>query len=393
MCVSQVIIYFRMRAVMMTETSLRERVVFVSAFQDFRTKKKASIQHVAEGAMKLGYDVSFISTRYSLLSRFSRESRNFLNGTANKVQNIDGVRCFLWKTMFHPFSTRHRIINSVMSLLYEPYAALPCKEFDNIVRGADYVVVESSVAVVLLKRIRSLSPRAKIIYYATDRLDTVGAHAAVQRLLVKNAKAIDYVCVRSSKMAEHFKWASGRIYLARFGVRQEDFANVGTTPYNGRRAIVAVGSMLFDKRYFDTVPAHFSDIEFHVIGCGQTFDAPSNVVLHDEMPFRETLPYIKYSVAGVAPYLPAPGVEYLAESSLKLAQYEIFALPAICPYFAVGAIDGRYGYDVGNEASMVSATSNALKNAGSLTARNFPSWQVVADQVLHPEDYADLKLG
>lgn len=374
------------------ENNIGKRVVFLSAFQDFRTKKRASIQQVAEGARDLGYDVWFVSARYSLLSKLKGDSRLSLDNIANEVQVIDGIHCLLWKTLFHPFASANKFANLLMSFMYRPYAAWPSRAFDKIIEGADYVVVESSVAVVFLSRIKRLSPNAKIIYYATDLLDTVGAHTSVQQSLLDNNGTISHVCVRSSKMVKDFGWAIGRLYRASFGVRSSDFADVGDSPYGDRRAVVSVGSMLFDRRYFETVPRSFSDIDFHVIGCGETFDAPPNVYIHSEMPFRETLPYIKYAAAGVAPYRQAPGVEYLAESSLKLAQYEVCAIPAICPSFAVGDSASRFGYDVASDVSMIAATRLALASTG-LKSRSFPSWEDVAAQVLHPELFPELKLA
>lgn len=246
-----------------------KRVVFLSAFQDFRTKKRASIQQVAEGARNLGYDVWFVSTRYSLLSKWKGDSRLSLDNTANKVQLIEGIHCLLWKTLFHPFASKNKLANFLMSFMYRPYAAWPSRAFDKIIGSADYVVVESSIAVIFLSRIKKLAPNAKIVYYATDLLDTVGAHAAVQKSLLDNNGIISHVCVRSSKMVKDFGWAVGRLYRASFGVRSSDFANVGESPYGGRRAVVSVGSMLFDRRYFETVPRSFSDVDFHVIGCGE----------------------------------------------------------------------------------------------------------------------------
>lgn len=371
----------------------RGRVVFLSAFHDYRTKKRASVQQVAEGARDLGYDVWFVSTRYSRLSRRTADSRLFLDERANRIEDVNGIRCLLWKTPVHPFASGNRLLNRIMGHLFGAFAAWPNRRFDAIVREADHVVIESSVAAIFLPRIRRLNPRARIVYYATDRLDTVGAHPAVQRRLVANAPLVHHVCLRSPKMAEDFGWARGRLHRAGFGMRPEDFAAIGPSPYGPRKSAVSVGSMLFDRRFFEVVPPRFPDVDFHVIGCGETFAAARNVHLHDEMPFRDTLPYVKHATIGIAPYRPAPGVEYLAESSLKMAQYELFALPAVCPQFAVGDNATRSGYGPEDEASMCAATERALSLGGTLAPRRFPTWQEVAERVLHPERFPEIRLG
>ena len=374
-------------------TSYPKKVVFLSAYHDYRTKKRASVQQVADGAKDLGYNVSFVSTRYSWLSRYTGDSRLYLDQKANIIEAVNGVDCFLWKTPVHPFASRWPIINSIMGLMFAPYASWPSRAFDQMFSDAAYVVVESSVAAILLRRIRHLAPTAKIIYYATDRLDTVGAHPWVQQRLIADAQIINHVCLRSPKMVSDFAWGRNRLYRAFFGMKAEDFDNIGSSPYGKRRAVVSVGSMLFDKQYFQEVPKFYPDVDFHVIGCGESFEAPENVFIHAEMPFQETLPYVKFATVGAAPYRAAPGAEYLAESSLKMAQYESFALPAVCPQFAVGDNVSRSGYEPGNSQSMIDATAHALSRAGMIERRAFPTWKEVANQVLNPELYPEIKLG
>ncbi|WP_242154740.1 hypothetical protein [Sphingomonas sp. BAUL-RG-20F-R05-02] len=372
--------------------SARGRVVFLSAFQDYRTKKRASVQQVADGARDLGYDVWFISTRYSMLSRRTGDSRLFLDEKSNVVEEVNGIKCFLWKTVLHPFASRNRILNAIMAWMFAPYASIPNSTFDSIITKAEYVVVESSVAAIFIPRIRKLSPNAKIIYYATDRLDTVGTHPTVQRQLISNAALLHHVSLRSAKMASDFQWAADRLYLAEFGIHPQDFEGIGPSPYSSRPTVVSVGSMLFDRQFFEKMPALFPDIDFHVIGCGEQISTAGNLYIYDEMPFKETLPYVKHATVGVAPYRAAPGVEYLADSSLKLAQYELFGLPAICPDFAVGNVSSRSGYTPGDAGSMHAATLRALSMTGAVTPRQFPTWREVADGILNSDNYPKSKV-
>lgn len=360
------------------------RVVIISAFQDYRSRKRASIQQVADGLVDAGYDVTFISTRFSNLSKRTGDSRLFLESKANTVEVVNGVRCYLWKTAVHPFGSSRALIKAAMVPAYYAFANLPNQTFDDLVREANYIVVESGVAVIYLARLRRLNPAARIIYYAADRLDTVGAHPYVQRQLEKAAGTIHHVCLRSSAMKDGFGWAKDRLFKAEYGINKEDFAAVENSPYPPGRHAVSVGSMLFDKNYFVAVAEHFRDVTFHVIGCGTIFDAPENVRIYPEMRFIDTLAYLQHATVGVAPYQNGVGVEYLAESSLKLAQYEYLGLPAVCPSFAVGDRPSRYGYDPALPTSMIAATQEALSNAGTIERREFPTWKEVAMRMLHP---------
>lgn len=373
--------------------SAKDRVVFLSAFQDYRTKKRASVQQVADGAKELGYDVWFVSTRYSWLSKLTGDSRVLLDNKANSVEDVNGVNCLLWKTPIHPFATKNKAINKFMGNFFKPYSFWPNDLFDDIIRGANYIVIESSVAAIFLPRINKLNPLARVIYYATDRLDTVGTHPIVQKQLISNSAMINHASLRSARMAEDFIWLSDRLYLAEFGINLSDFSDIGPSPYGSRPAFVSVGSMLFDRYFFEKMPPLFPDIDFHVIGCGENFSGASNLYVYDEMAFRDTLPFIKHATVGIAPYRPAPGVEYLADSSLKLAQYELFALPAICPNFAVGERIGRCGYTPGNVDSMRLAINHALSLAGTLKPRSFLNWNSVADRILNPERFEGIRIN
>ena len=366
-----------------------DRIVFLSAYHDYRTAKRASIQQVADALAAAGNDVSFVSTRFSRLSKLTGDSRLFLWDRSNKVEVVNGVHCYLWRTILHPFASRSNMLNRVMNVVYPAYARLSDPVVDEMFRSADHIIVEASVAAIYMRHAKSLNPDARIIYYATDRLDTVGAHQYIQRRLVRDADVVEHFCLRSSTMAEDFTWAGDRLYKAEFGIDPAVYDTTGANPYRRPQNVVSVGSMLFDPGYFTAMGAAFPEIDFHVIGCGTTFDAPANVHIHDEMPFKDTLPYIKHATVGVAPYRPAPGVEYLAESSLKLAQYHYFGLPSVCPDFAVGNNLSRFGYEPDNTKSMVTATHAALAAVGKVQRRDFLTWSEVADRVLWPTQYPE----
>lgn len=372
---------------------MSKRVLILSAFQDYRTRKQASIQQIANGLAAAGHDVTFFSTRFSMLSRFSGDSRQILNRRANGFEWVNGIRCYLWKTAFHPFSPRFAGLKGVMGLLNRWYGYWPSAAFDQMVRQSDVIIVESGMAVVHLPRIHRLNPSTRIIYYCTDLLKTVGAHPEAQRILEQCDQWLEHICVRSSKMVPDFAWSTRPIHLATFGITPADFDAIGDNPYEGPGPhVVSVGSMLFDPTVF-AAAEQMPDVTFHVIGCGQTFAAPPNVRIYDEMPFRQTLPYIKHATVGIAPYRAAPGCEYLDESSLKLAQFELFGLPAVCPGFAAGAVASRVGYKPGEIGSVVAACRRALALAGTIAPRQFPDWQTVAARVIEPAAHglADLR--
>jgi 2-beta-glucuronyltransferase len=236
--------------------------------------------------------------------------------------------------------------------------------------------------------VEALKPKARIIYYAADRLDAVGAHPFISRRLLQDQHLLDRVVLRSEQMKADFNWAADRLSSVGFGVDKAENSNIGPSPYApGQKVAVSVGSMLFDPAVFRLAAAEFPDIEFHVIGCGTSFDAASNVRIHPEMRFADTLPFVNHATVGIAAYRHEEGTHYLADSSLKLAQFEHFGLPAVCPTFAQGSSPSRFGYEPGDPASIRRALQQALAASDHVQPRSFPSWSEVALQVLEPERY------
>jgi 2-beta-glucuronyltransferase len=110
------------------------------------------------------------------------------------------------------------------------------------------------------------------------------------------------------------------------------------------------------------------------------------------MPFRETLPWLAHATIGLAPYVYAVGADYVAESSLKLAQFEYLGLPAVTADFATAGNPNRLGYTLGDTQSMIAATRAALARAGHITPRPFPSWDEVALRLLDPEGHPGTRI-
>ncbi|MFL6736053.1 MAG: hypothetical protein ACJ8F4_03210 [Sphingomonas sp.] len=368
--------------------------MIVSGYHDYRTRKRASIHQIADGLVRSGFDVSFVSTRFSLLSKLTSDSRLFLWDKANRIEEADGVECLLWRTLVHPFSSRVHMLEVLNGHAYDFYSELRNPDFDKLVARADYVLVESGTAAIYLRRIRRTNLNAKIIYYAADRLATINAHPFVRRRLLEDEAMIDHFSLRAAQLKDDFPNAAGRMYKAGFGINASDFAGIGPSPYApGERVAVSVGSMLFDCTVFQLAAANFPELQFHVIGSGARFEAPRNVHIHGEMPFERTLAYVKHASIGVAAYGAVAGADYLAESSLKLAQFDYCGLPSVCPHFASGTSPGRIGYEPGNEASITSAVSRALSMVGRVKKRSFPSWEDVALQVIEPERHGATNLG
>ena len=369
------------------------KVVMISGTHDYRTPRRGSFQALADAFIRLGYEVSFISIRFSPISIVTGDHRRHLWSRINQVEKVNNIQCYLWGTIFHPCHTRLSLIDKLATPLFSVYARLPARFLDNELRSASFIVLESGLAISLAHRARRLNKQARIIYRASDMLDTIGAHPSLKTELQNRLDDIDAFCLLAQKMARDFTWAAGKAYVVPLGINPQDFADIGPSPYSADKNAITVGSMLFDPEFFQYAARKFPDVQFHLIGCDHQFAAPSNVHIYKEMPFKDTLPYIKHADFGIAAYRPSRNSEYLSQSSLKLMQYDYLQIPAVCPDYAVGNSQNRFGYSPTDRTTIEGAIRLAMERRPVLHGASFLNWEHVAERMLHPEAFSDTAIA
>lgn len=364
------------------------RILLVSR-HDYRTSWRANFHPIADGFAAQGDEVAFVSIGFSPLSRFSRDHRRPLAQRANRWERVNGIDCYLWRTPFHPIGLGRSRLDRLARPLYALFARLSGPALDKAAAAADLILVESGLSPVLLPRLRRHGSHASIVYVASDLFKTIGAPVVMDDVLAGAASAIDTVVVVARAMAPHFQHLGKPIRFVPHGIDPAVFADGGPSPYGLGRHVVTVGSMLFDPGVFTAAAAAFPDVSFHLIGTPAGPVYPSNVHEHGPMPFAQTIPWLRYADAGVAPYRFSAAADYLSDSSMKLMQYGYLGLPAICPNFAVGTSLLRFGYRQGDDASVIAALGRALDPEVRREAVPTLSWIEVAKRLSEPNRYID----
>jgi 2-beta-glucuronyltransferase len=362
----------------------------VSSVHDYRMARRGSIQSLADGLRQTGAEVSFLSIRFSLLSRLTRDPRNFLWNRANRCEDHSGITCFIWKTPLHPARTGIPLLDRALRGSYAHYGQVPNAAMDALIGRADVVLLESGHAIALLPRVKRLNPSARIFYRASDRLDVIRAGETLQAMLRDSVNDVDGYLLISEKLLEDFDFARDKSHVLPLGLDKSLYDRTWPSPFKtGRPAAVSVGSMLFDLDMVTWAAQAHPQVDFHVIGSRvQPKARPDNLVFYDEMPFVETLPYVSNATIGLAPYRSTPGAHYLAQSSLKLLQFAYLRKPVVCPDFATGDLPGRYGYRSGDPASVVSAVGAALADR-QVPRVHVPDWREITQRFLHILDRAE----
>ncbi len=364
----------------------QQKYLLLSA-HDYRSPRKAGIHFVASELAKMG-PTRFFSLRYSFLSRYKHDPRLSLDDQANKIVNHQGVDCYLWKTLIHPIRIR-----PFESLMYHLYSFGFNAVLRRWIKESDVIILESGVAPIFFDLIKKLNPRAKILYRASDALDTIDAADYIRNTFARIAKEIDTIVMPSKALADSMPSTHNLAFVPQ-GIDYSVNEKANPSPYGEGIHAVSVGSMLFDPQFFILAGKRFPHIHFHIIGSCQPRhpEYGENISVYGEMPFDKTLPYIKHATLGIAPYASVNLPAYLRDTSLKLTQYEFFGLPAICPHFIAADYPTRFGYDIGDENSIAQAISRALNPAQPLTKRTVLDWAQVTERMLAPKKFSDTEV-
>ena len=365
--------------------------LFISV-HDFRSLRKASIHFIATEMAKQG-TTRFFSVGFSKLSEYRGDTRSSLSERANRTEIVDGIECYLLKRLWHPFALRRKQLAPLEAAMFRAYRGLIPRVPRQWIREADVVFVESGLGVVFIADVRRLNPNARIIYLASDDLDVIRSARTIKQDFIRNFDLIDTVRLPSRLLVSGIPHGESSVVVPH-GIDKSIAERTYPNPYNARRACISVGSMLFDTSFFEIASRLFPEIDFYVIGAGKAaagLQAP-NIFVFQEMAFADTLPYLQHAAFGVAPYRDADTPRYLLDTSLKLRQFELFGIPAVCPHFALGDTPSRFGYTPGDAASIQSAIDGALNYTSPIQV-NALNWGDVVDRILHPAAYADVRLA
>lgn len=368
-----------------------KKYLVVTAHHDYRTPRRASIHFIADELKNRG-SLRFFSLRYSNLSKRKGDIRSPLDNKSNKIETYNGAECYLWKSFIHPFNFQNKFFNFLENLFFWIYKNTKNEVLDNWAKEADVIIYESGIAPIFFDRLKKINPNAKHIYRASDDLATINVAEFAKRDFLRASPNMDAVCLVSRSMADNIPYKSN-LYCVPHGINDNINSAGDPSPYVAGLHAVSVGSMLFDSSFIAAASTIFPDITFHVIGSGKPrLDTyASNVIVYDHMPYMETIRYIKHACIGIAPYIATDVPVYLADSSLKMLQYDYFALPTVCPYNVTGNYDSRFGYTPGDSKSIKKAIDSAMA-APHKKSREIRNWADTTDRLLDPKLYEDTKI-
>lgn len=365
-----------------------KRIVLVTGHY-FDSKRKAGFHWLAEAFWQAGWEVVFVTASLSWLSFISRDHR-LQYPVVPKRMKLEKVRdrfwSYVWFTPWHPANLRHPILNKLATPLYEGYGSLRLGEIEPLIAASNVVVFESSPGLMLFERFKKLNPEARYIYRVSDDLRLLKNHPAVIAAEERIASQFDLISTPSESIYRIFAHLPQAVQHTH-GIAKDLYDEPCDSPYeSGVTNVVFCGNTRFDRTFLDLASELFPDWRFHIIGPIPDLPRRENVIAYGEMPFKETIPYVKHADVGLQCLSYTPGAECFTDS-LKIIQYTYCRLPIVAPAYLRSSRTNMIYYELEDRESIRKALLEASRFERSIIdMRSVLSWDEIAQALLEPDN-------
>jgi 2-beta-glucuronyltransferase len=363
------------------------RVLLVSGHHP-RSRRRAGFHWLADAYRRLGWHVTFVTVGFSRLSYLRRDHRlaDGLDRMAGRPIELEpNFVAYAWYTPYHPLHRLPSIARAVLEPLFRGYGRLPMPGLEPLVTAADLLIFESTSGLMLVDRFRAWNPRARLVYRVSDDLRLLRAHRVVLEAEAEALPRFDLVSVPSAFILERFG-DRPNVRLQLHGLDTGVFDRTTDDPYDPslEARAVFVGNAYLDTEFLSIAAPDHPGWQFHVIGeLGRMPDLP-NVVVHGELPFAETVPYLQHADVGLSTLRYRPGAESFTDS-LKVIQYTYCRLPIVAPDFMRSARANVVTYRPGDRDSIRTALAAARAlDRSTIDRSSIRSWDDLARELAGP---------
>lgn len=361
---------------------MKKKIVLLS-WHYYGSKRKAGFHFIAAALQEGGNDVTFVTIPISLLSFIRAETRTLEKGFKKNIfqtKVIGGVKSIVNLTPVQPTISRSSRIVELLSKIFFRLRL----EARRAVAEADIIIFESTQAIRLFSKVRQLNHQARLIYRVSDDMERSGASIETLESERKALPYFDVVSTPTQIMYEKFKKLNPlNTRLQYHGIDKFLYDQAEESPYSAQVNHVFVGNSLLDEGFIKIAADLFPKHEFHIIGPFEHRVDAVNVIYHGYMPFKDTVPYIKFASTGLQTRRREHGIAETLADSLKVHQYSYCKLPIIAP----SVIDARHRenffyYDYEDKSSIERAISEALRFRRMEFLPSVQSWQELAQDLV-----------
>lgn len=359
-----------------------KKVVFIS-WHYFNSQRKAGFHFLAKAFSERGYDVVFVASVVSIFTFLRKEQVIYEEGFKQnlfKKKKFGTVNSLINFSLFRPPISRK---SKTLEFLAHVFFRLNRKSIKEI-RNADYIVFECGHSVLFFDKVKSINPKAKIIYRMSDDMELL----KVSKKTVEYERSIlhkfNIVSVPTQLMFDKFSIVSPRNTKLHFhGIDKQIYDNCKNSPYLEKINLVFVGNSHMDVNFVDIASSLFEDYYFHIIGGFEPLIKKPNVMYYGRMPFEKTIPYVKFASIGLQIRSNEDGIATSLSDSLKVIQYSYCNLPIIAPdVIPAHHRKNFFYYNYDNKESIKKSIEQALNFNKNSQVPIVNSWEEIALELI-----------
>ncbi len=348
----------------------------------YSSRRRAGFHAIAKALAKAGWQVLFLTTGISYLSVLRRDFRLEypVRKEAGKIKKIDDqISSYVWFTPYHPANLRLPILNRLSSGLFRNYGKLNLGSVESLIKKSDLFIFESTAGLLLFDRFKTLNPEARFVYRVSDYLGLIKPHPIVISEENKILPHFDLVSVPYRFLQNRFK-DKANVKLHLHGINKDIFNGDLPNPYTEMKGpnIVFVGASHIDTDFLNRASRLCPHCHFHIIGPVPNIPDRSNVTAYGELPFEQTIPYIKYADIGLQMLKYRKGIESITDS-VKIIQYTYNKLPIIAPSFIKCEYDHVFYFNHEDDESIRESVIKSLQyDRSKINSSHINTWDDLA---------------
>lgn len=330
----------------------------------WNSKRRAGFHWIADSLLRNSWEVCF-ATKLTYLEKFRNDYRfDCVNSTEfnRLIYKKNNLYTYVGFTPLRPI----RAINRLTTIydLIQIYIAKKHRfiELETYLADADLIIFESSYWLLKIPKYKSINPSARIVYRVSDDIEQMG-YSKYMLSLEQDVAAMSDI-VSSPSISIHNKFISlPNAHFHTHCIPKHMYDQSHNNPYenlNKPKAIFA-GNILLDYHFINRAADNLPNVEFHIFGNHSNLISKNNLFVYGEHNYENIIPYIKYADLGLN-CLTRPGFAF----SGKTIQYTYCKLPIVMSKIDINDIPYYFFYEPGNDASIVSAITEALRYDRSL---------------------------
>lgn len=366
---------------------MKKTITFITGHY-YNSARRAGFHNLADAAHRLGFMVNFVTTGYSLLSYLRRDYRTKVRGINKNLNKAIEVRpgfvSYVHFTAWHPMTMLLPLLNRLFARFMLYYGEMYLGGLLSIIKATDVFVFESNPGLFLFQRIQRENPDAIKIYRVSDDIRMLrSTHPAQIELEQEIASKFTLISVPYATFLPKFEGLDN-LRLQRHGLDKTSFDEVTASPFpSGSRNARIATAWEPDWDFLRSAATQTPECFYHIFGPWDDRLGLPNVKFYGEIPFKETIKYIKFSDVGLHCIKYRDAYSSSITDPLKVIQYRYCGLPVVCPDFINLNREGVYYYHPHDSFSAVEAMHAALSaDKNPDYAREVYSWDEVLQNIL-----------